>query len=862
MPAFQATGSDDPRIQGSDDGTDPFVAAVRATRMPMVITDPRQPDNPIVFVNDAFCRLSGYERAEILGRNCRFLQGPGTDREAVRQIREAIEARRSVQLDLLNFRKNGEAFWNRLLLGPVTGPDGEVAYFFASQVDVTLERERVQGLESSNAALTAELADRVRAVRNGEARLLAATSAGELGIWDLDLSTRELSASEHCKLNFGRDAAAPFTYSELLEAVHPDDRARMRAAVAETVASGKDYRIEYRVVRPDGRLGWVRIHARLERSIDGQPLRMAGVSQDISQEMIARRRAELLESLDRYAYAVIDDPAEIAFRAAEALGRTLDVSRAGYGTINKQQETITIERDWNAPGIKTLAGTLRFRDYGSYIEDLKRGETVIFADARVDPRTRATADALIAISAQSVVNMPVSEDGDLVALLYLNHATARPWTPDELSLVREVAHRTRQAVERRRAEQKLRELAASLESQVKERTTDLMKIEAALRQSQKMEAVGQLTGGLAHDFNNLLGAISGSLEMLKRRLQDDPAVARYVDIGQTATRRAAGLTHRLLAFSRQQTLEPRIICVNGLIADFEDLVRRTIGPQVVLEVLPGTEVWTVSADPGQLENAILNLCINARDAMPEGGRLVIETANRSLDEHTASAQEMLPGQYVSVCVSDNGCGMPADVIARAFDPFFTTKPIGLGTGLGLSMVYGFARQSGGHARICSEVGRGTTVCVYLPRHDGEMEPGARAARPLESFNVSGTGETVLVVDDESSMRMLMAEALRELGYTVLEAANGPRAIEIVQANRSIVLLVTDVGLPGGMNGRHVADAARAMIPKLQVLFVTGYAETAALSHGHLPTGMQVLTKPFDLTAFGQRVQALVGSTKH
>ncbi len=853
--------TDDPRINGLDDGSDPFVAAVRATRMPMVITDPRQPDNPIVFVNDSFCRLSGYERAEILGRNCRFLQGPDTDREALREIREAVREKRSVQIDLRNYRKNGEPFWNRLLLGPMNGADGEPAYFFASQVDVTLERERMTGLENANAALIAELADRVRAVEMGEARLLAATAAADLGIWHLDLATQALYASRHCKLNFGRSADAPFTYQELLDAVHPDDRQRMREAVARTIETGDDYRIEYRIVRPDGQLAWVRIQARLERSAEGHPLQLAGVSQDITQEIMSRRRAELLQTLDREVYGIHEDPNEIAYLAMEALGRVLDVSRAGYGTIDKTAETITIERDWNAPGIRTLAGTLKFREHGSYIDNLKRGETVVFADARLDPRTCDYADALIAISAQSAINMPVSEDGDFVALLYLNHATARPWTMEELDLVREVAHRTRQAVERRRAEQDLRDLAASLERQVQERTAELMKTEATLRQSQKMEAVGQLTGGLAHDFNNLLGAISGSLELLKRKTQGDATIDRYVDIGQTATKRAAALTHRLLAFSRQQTLEPKVISVNRLIGDFEVLVRRTLGPEIAFEAVTGIDVWPVSVDPGQLENAVLNLCINARDAMPDGGRLVVETANRSLDEHTADALQLLPGQYVSVCVSDNGTGMPADVIARAFDPFFTTKPIGVGTGLGLSMVYGFARQSGGHARIYSEEGSGTNVCMYLPRHHGEPDAAESNASHAHLPAITDAGETVLVVDDEASVRTLMAEVLSELGYRVLEAEDGPAAIKILQANRFVKLLVTDVGLPGGMNGRQVADAARLLVRELQVLFVTGYAENAALSHGHLPPGMQVLTKPFVLSAFGQRVQTLVSSTK-
>lgn len=696
------------------------------------------------------------------------------------------------------------------------------------------------------------------ALRDSESRLVAATDAAHLGIWDLHLETGYLVASTHCKANFGRDPGEPFTYSDLEAAVHPDDRQRMQAAVAHSLATGEPYAIEYRVVRPDGRLSWVRVTGHVTTDA-GQPILLSGISQEITDIILARRRSEIFAYLDSEIYRVSSDPAELAYRAAEALGKALDVSRAGYGTVDKAAETITIERDWNAEGINTLRGVLNFRDYGSYIEDLKEGRTVVFADARLDPRTAENAEALVAISAQAVVNMPVSEDGDLVALLYLNNATARPWTHDEMALIREVAYRTRHAVERNRSERELRALAQSLEEQVRERTAALMKSEAALRQAQKMEAVGQLTGGLAHDFNNLLAAVSGSLELLKRRIGEDSSAQRYIDMGQTATKRAAALTHRLLAFSRQQTLEPKVLNVNQLIGGFEDLIRRTIGPQISLEVILGIGVWAVRADPGQLENALLNLCINARDAMPDGGRLVVESSNRFLDERTASDLQMSPGQYISICVSDNGTGMSADTVARAFDPFFTTKPIGLGTGLGLSMVYGFARQSGGQARIYSELGSGTTLCIYLPKFEGEVDLDRHAptALPLDAL-AGNTGEQILVVDDESAVRLLMTELLVDMGYEVLQAADGPSAIEVLQSTPQIRLLVTDVCLPG-MNGRHLADAARVIKPNLNVIFVTGYAENAVLSHGLLPTGMHVLTKPFDLAAFGQRVQTLLST---
>ncbi|WP_233102138.1 response regulator [Variovorax sp. IB41] len=570
------------------------------------------------------------------------------------------------------------------------------------------------------------------------------------------------------------------------------------------------------------------------------------------------RRLALMELGDRI--RDIDEPAEIAYVASAMLGERLRVDRAGYGLVDKAAETISIDRDWTAPGVASLAGVLHFRDYGSYIEDLLRGVTVAFADARTDPRTRDTADALDAITARAVVNMPLTERGGLVGLLYLNHGQAREWTRDELDFVRETGDRVRSAIARREAQIELQAFAESLERQVEERAAELEAAREQLRQSQKLEAVGQLTGGLAHDFNNLLAAISGSLELMRRRAIDgQPAdLERYIGVAQGAVKRAAALTHRLLAFSRRQTLEPKPLNANRLVADMEELLRRTLGPQIALEVVAALGLWNVHADPSQLENALLNLCINARDAMPEGGKLVIETANRWVDARTASERDMPMGQYVSLTVSDNGVGMTPEVVARAFDPFFTTKPIGMGTGLGLSMIYGFAKQSGGQVRIYSEPGNGTSVSLYLPRHDEQEEA---ASEPAEATLAprADQGDTVLVVDDEPALRMIIVEVMRSLGYATLEAGDGAGALRILQSRQRIDLLVSDVGLPGGMNGRQVADAARTARPGLKVLFITGYAENAVLSHGHLDRGMHVMTKPFEMDVLARRVKALIES---
>ncbi len=416
----------------------------------------------------------------------------------------------------------------------------------------------------------------------------------------------------------------------------------------------------------------------------------------------------------------------------------------------------------------------------------------------------------------------------------------------------------RELLEARRASEaagaELRGLNLTLEARVAEAVERRMAAEAALRQAQKMEAIGQLTGGIAHDFNNLLTGIIGSLEMLNTRISQGriDEVGRYVAAARGAARRAATLTHRLLAFARRQPLDPKPTDANRLVAGMEELIRRTAGPAVEVEVVGAAGLWATLVDPNQLENALLNLCINARDAMPGGGRLTIETANRWLDERAAQERDLPPGQYVSLCVTDTGTGMPPEVAARVFDPFFTTKPAGQGTGLGLSMIHGFARQSGGQVRVYTEVGQGTTMCLYLPRHHG---PKSEAEAPAELAEAprSPAGETVLVVDDEPTVRMLVADVLKELGYAAVEAGDGASGLAVLRSGRRLDLLVTDVGLPGGMNGPQLAEAARAARPGLPVLFITGYAENALVGNGQLEPGMQVMTKPFAVDALAKRI---------
>ena len=427
-------------------------------------------------------------------------------------------------------------------------------------------------------------------------------------------------------------------------------------------------------------------------------------------------------------------------------------------------------------------------------------------------------------------------------------------------------------IERRtRTEAALRESEQQLEAKVVERTAELStanerlraeaaereRAEEALRQAQKMESIGQLTGGVAHDFNNLLTVIIGNLETIQRHLrQPQQAVAALQHSAEQATRgaqRAAALTQRLLAFSRQQPLDPKPTDANRLIGGMSDLLRRTIGEQIAVETVLAGGLWLVHADPNQIEVALLNLAVNSRDAMPGGGKLTIETANAHLDEaYAASQSEVVPGQYVVVAVSDSGTGMSREVVARAFEPFFTTKDVGHGTGLGLSQVYGFVKQSGGHVKIYSEPGEGTTVKIYLPRfHSTEdrAEPEVVTKAPAAAH-----AETILVVEDDADVRSHTTGILRELGYAVLEAPEGKSALRAIEQHPEISLLFTDVGLPGGMNGRQLAEAARRIRSDLRVLFTTGYARNAIVHDGRLDPGVQLITKPFTYAALATKLR--------
>jgi len=393
-------------------------------------------------------------------------------------------------------------------------------------------------------------------------------------------------------------------------------------------------------------------------------------------------------------------------------------------------------------------------------------------------------------------------------------------------------------------------------SERRQREKELEQSQAALVQAQKMEAVGQLTGGIAHDFNNLLTAIQGSIELVMRRASRlEPETTRLLGLAMSAGERGAALTHRLLAFSRQQSLSPQHIDINRYVSGISDLLRRTLGEAIAIETALAGGLWRCFVDPNQLESALLNIAVNARDAMPDGGKLTVETGNTYLDEdYAAMHEDVSPGQYVLLAVTDTGTGMSPEVMSHALEPFFTTKESGKGTGLGLSQVYGFVKQFGGHIKLYSEPGLGTTVKVYLRRSTPEA-----MTEPVPDHSASilpGNGETVLLVEDDVQVREFSASALRHLGYRVLETSESSTALNILAEHSEIALLLTDVGLPG-LNGRQLAEEARQRVPRLKVVYMTGYARNAIVHHGVFDAGVDLLGKPFTTEGLGRKLQEVL-----
>jgi PAS domain S-box-containing protein len=762
----------------------------------------------IQFYNDAYRQTMGPERHPSALGQC--------GRECWEEIWPII----GPQIEQV--MSGGGATWHENQLVPVTrhGRLEQVYWTYGySPID---EGDRVGGVLVVCRDVTRDYLA-AAALREREAELGRVQQLGRIGGLEVDLRTgfRNRRSPEYLLIHGLPPDSANETHEDWVRRIHPEDREATEKKFRDAIASRvREYTVQYRIIRPsDGETRWISVKSTIERDENGSAVRLVGAHTDVTEQVVAEQA--LRQSEERYR-KLADQLAELNATLAQ---RVEEKTRERDRIWNVSQDLLVVA---DSNGVWQTVNPAWTRTLGWSEAELLNRTSEWLEHPDDNGITRAQVKKLGADGTTVRFESRFRHKDGSYRWLSWTGVSDR----DRIYAVARDVTAERAAAERLRA------------------------TEEALLQSQKMEAVGQLTGGIAHDFNNLLTGIVGSLDLLRTRLNQGRTdnVARYINAAMTSANRAAALTHRLLAFARRQPLVPKSVDVNQLVVSLEDLLRRTIGETIDLQIVAAADLWSTLCDPNQLESALLNLAINARDAMPDGGRLTIATSNARLDSVTADTPALSPADYVCITVTDTGVGMSAEVAARAFDPFFTTKPIGQGTGLGLSMIYGFARQSNGHVTIDSKTGRGTTVRLYLPRHRGDIAASqASAARTAEH---AATGETVLVIEDEPVVRGVVLEMLAEQGYRTLEAVDGPSGLKILRSDGRIDLLVTDVGLPG-MNGRQVADQARESRPDLKILFITGYAESVAMADGFLQPGMEMITKPFDLDHLAQRVRAMI-----
>ncbi|WP_198935169.1 hybrid sensor histidine kinase/response regulator [Pararhizobium arenae] len=691
-------------------------------------------------------------------------------------------------------------------------------YSFAPIFDAN---DRVLGIFNQGNETTARLSAE-RALRASEERLEFALGASNtVGTWDWDVPNDKIIADARFANLYGvsrEKAAAGAPIAEFFAGLHPDDLPAVRDAIETAMRTGNTFSQEYRLLRPDGSIRWVMAEGRPTLAPDGTVLRFPGVSFDITERKQAEaalrdseeRFRAITNSIDQMLWSTLPDGHHDYYNqrwydfTGVPVGSTDGEGWNGMFHPDDQERAWAVWRHCLATGEPYhIEYRLRHRS-GVYRWVLGRAQAVRDTEGNITRWFGSCTDI------QDIVD------------------------------AREVLARSRE----------------DLEKAVEERTAKLMEAEAQLRQAQKMEAVGQLTGGVAHDFNNMLAVIISALNLLERRLaRGETDFSRYIEAAKDGANRAAALTQRLLAFSRRQPLQPEVIEPNRMVTGMTELLSRALGEQVQIETVMAAGVWRINADASQLENAILNLAVNGRDAMPQGGKITVETANMFISEEYGKEHSMAVGQYVMIAVTDTGTGMTADTLSRAFDPFFTTKEVGKGSGLGLSQVFGFVRQSGGHVKIYSELGHGTSVKIYLPRHYGTGE--IKGARPLSNEPARGTrDELILVVEDDARVRHFSTESLRELGYAVAEAASGPAALALLDAGLKPTLLFTDVVMPG-MSGRELADLAASKIANLKILYTTGYTRNAVVHNGILDPGTHLLQKPFSLDQLAEKIRQVI-----
>ena len=741
------------------------------------------------------------------------------------QVRTYSEQRFTLQ------REGQESdFWLDLTYSPIRDEGAEVAGILVTAIETNERRRIALELEQRSAAS-------LKAQRETEERLqlaLAATDA--VGTWDWDISEDRFIADVHFAQLHGVDPAMAnqLPISAYLHGVHPQDRALIARSIKHCITHGSEYAEEYRLLQTDGQMRWVFARGRCYKDHHGRPIRFLGAALDLTERKLTEQA--LRQSQTELQLIINAMPVLISYVDREERFRLNNAAYLDWYGLTPQE--------LYGRTILEVLGEEAYALRAPYITEALSGRPCCFSIStphRDGSLRQALMNYLPRHGADGAVNG---------FYIFVIDETERKMTEEALrnlneTLEERVAARTRQ----------LAEANERLQNEMFERE----RAEDALRHAQKMEAVGQLTGGIAHDFNNMLTGIIGSLDLMQRYIAEGRAseIGRFTEAAVSSANRAAALTHRLLAFSRRQSLNRTPLNPNDLIRSLEDLLSRTKGDHIELKLQLAEQTWRVNTDVSQLENALLNLVINARDAMPGGGELQIETANVYLDGSDITPLEPVKaGDYVMVAVSDNGTGMTPSVLAKAFDPFFTTKPIGQGTGLGLSMIYGFAQQSGGHVSLFSLPGRGTSVRLYLPRLHS-TEPEKVLSPVVGEAPAAIAGETVMLVEDDAAVRMLVLDLLKELGYRAHEAEDAKDALPVLESDLRVDLLVTDVGLPG-MNGRQLAEIARQHRPGLKVLFMTGYAQIAAERQGFLEEGMDMVTKPFSIDLLANKIRTMIG----
>jgi PAS domain S-box-containing protein len=725
-----------------------------------------------------------------------------------------------------------------------------------------------------------------------------AQEAGRVGIFEWHVPDDSVRLSPAFLKLYGSEKFDG-RFESWLDCIFREDRPRISRMMSAAFAEhAREIQTEFRIVTAaDGAVVWMEGRYLIFYQPDGRAARVVGVNVDVTERkhavMQLRTFTETLEEAvrdrQRVEQALREESAtlEILNRTGASLAAELDLERI-VQTVTDAGVEVTgarfgaffynvLDEQGASYMLYTLSGAQR-SDFDKFpmpratavFGPTFRGEGVIRSgDILRDPRygRNAPFEGMPSghLPVRSYLAVPVaSRSGEVIGGLFFGHPEPNMFTERAERVMVGLAAQAAIAIDNARLFQAVQRSNQTLEQRVSERTSELEQVHEALRQSQKMEAVGQLTGGIAHDFNNLLTIVLGGIELIGRQVPalGDSAEAQRIErarlMALQGVQRAVAVTSRLLAFSRQQPLDPRPIDLNRLVAGAGAFLSRSLGETIELQPVLSAGLWCAEVDPNELENALLNLALNARDSMPQGGKLTIETANCFLDEdYVASISEPVDtGQYVMIAVTDTGSGMDKATLERVFEPFFTTKGVGKGTGLGLSQVYGFVRQSSGHIRIYSEVGEGTTVKIYLPRMSGQDLQPEEPQRNAGDLGAIGT-ETILVVEDDDALRAYTTESLRDFGYQVLEAADGPSALRILERSDGVDLLFTDVVMPGGLNGRQLANEALRLVPGLKVLFTTGYTRNAIVHHGRLDSDVNLIGKPFSLQQLGRKVREVL-----